>query len=182
MSCGANHNRRVAHALNRRSTHVAKVATQTAKHKAVAKPVKRKTTRPATKKKTTAPKKHATKTAAATARAKAKAKAAKKFHLSAAVKARMRAKARATARAHALATLRKDHAAWLACHNRYRRSAPKVRHHDTRVVVRLTTLCTSLRLAVCVATLATCVLRRLSAWATRRLWLAPQDMPSPRSR
>ena len=48
----------------------------------------------------------------------------------------MRAKARATARAHALATLRKDHAAWLACHNRYRRSAPKVRHHDTRVVVR----------------------------------------------
>ena len=87
MSCGANHNRRVAHALNRRSTHVAKVATQTAKHKAVAKPVKRKTTRPATKKKTAAPKKHATKTAAATARAKAKAKAAKKFHLSAAVKA-----------------------------------------------------------------------------------------------
>ena len=136
MSCGANHNRRVAHALNRRSTHVAKVATQTAKRKDVHKVVKRTTTRPATKKKTTAPKKHATKTAAATARAKAKAKAAKKFHLSAAVKARMRAKARATARAHALATLRKDHAAWLACHNRYRRSAPKVRHHDTRIVVR----------------------------------------------
>ena len=45
MSCGANHNRRVAHALNRRSTHVAKVATQTAKRKDVHKVVKRTTTR-----------------------------------------------------------------------------------------------------------------------------------------
>jgi hypothetical protein len=131
MSCGANSNRRVAHAVNRRSTHVAKVAAQTAKRKAIHKPPSHKT-RPATKKKT-APKKHATKTASAVARTKAKSKSRRKFHLSAAVRARMRAKARATARRDALRTL---HAEELACHNRYRRSAPKThRHHDERHVV-----------------------------------------------
>lgn len=115
MSCGASPNRRVAHALNRRSTHVAKVAVQKSKAKAVAKPVKRATTRPATKK-TTAPKKKtaASLKASATARKHAQAKA--------------RATASATARAHALATLKADralsHAEALACHNKRRRSAP----------------------------------------------------------
>jgi len=139
MSCGANHNRRVEHALNRRSTHVAKVATQKAKHSAVPKPVKRKPPgRPAPAKKAAAKKKEAKRSATEVARSKATAKARKKFHLKPATIARMRAKARATARAHAAADARRTLAYdRLHCHVATRRAAPKVHHHDhhTRVIV-----------------------------------------------
>ena len=132
MSCGASPNRRVYAALNRRSVHVGAVATQTSKHKAVAKPVKRKSAgRPATKKPTTTKKRsEASLKAAATARKHAQAKA----------RATARAHAQATARAHARATARRDaernlRAEELACHNKRRRSAAHTHVRGTRTIV-----------------------------------------------
>lgn len=127
MSCGANHSRRVGHALERRSVHTGRLAEHTAKRKSSStRPAKKKTP----PKKSSAPssktRSKASRTASATARAHARAKA----HATAS------AHARATARAHALAKLKADrlkraaerrqrHLDWLHCHRKKRHAAPR---------------------------------------------------------